>query len=947
MELNRRNFLKATGAVAAGAAVGGLVSGRGLLGLKEASADEMAKVKNGLAAYQKVYTTDVMCPAECGLEMWVKDGRLEKIYGNNADPMNGGACCAKGAAGVQLVYSPERIKTPLIRTGERGEGKFRKATWDEAIDAIAKKLTEFKQKYGPESVIMDCGDVTDRDPYWRLNFAYGSPNSYEHGSICDVPRRHGPKLIAGGKRFQPDLMRPLLIRQSDGSLKQDKAYLTKLVIYVGWNPYVATRIVYENRGTVAAQVENGCKVIVVDPALSNTAAKADMWLPIRPGTDGDFFGAILRYILENDNPRNPQRRYIDWDFQKFSTGWDEFRTEFSSWWSKNDPINNLPYFSLGWAENRTGISKAKIEEVAHLFGITKPAALVWGMQSPGHHYNGYTGSILGTVLNIITGNFDVPGGVIDTELAKSDKGGNATGKGFNKRQVKRVINGKEVTADQAKLNIDDFGDWPAAWDGVIADNPRRFEQGVELKYGPFRGLKFPLKAYICRTGNTLFTASAPYRWQQALTAKDANGNYKLELMVVIDTPYLESALYADVILPEASYAERMSLRDIYPSHPVLSMRDQVIKPLHESKNPVEIMNLLAKRLYELGDKDIKPSDFWEKYKSEEDFVNEMLAVAPGRANLGEPLPYPNFPEGYKLIGTPDSLEQGRVTIDHDKKTVKGEPVTVAWMRKHQAVAVWPMSYHRYRKFDATKGEYVPSGGFLGTDSKLFEFHFKRYDGYNKLIDEAGVVPPGLQEIGMQHYPPSFFWFETKWNPYTNPKYKDYAKEYPFQLIAGRIHQTMSATQMIPLLGQTPAEGLWAPLNEEFQYDILEGNPKVPEGMSLRTHKFKKGTWSVGTIAINAADAAQYGIRTGDLMVVQNPLGKEIRGKAAVTEGIRPGVLKIGFGSGGRFSSGLGATFKQKDYTPLHNTLVDPAAMSPIMGFPSFADMVVKIKKAEG
>ena len=943
MDLSRRKFLQATGAVTATAMFGGMFTAKELFSLREASAEEIAAVKTGLEGYQKVYTTDVMCPSECGLEMWVRDGRLEKIYGNDADPYNNGTCCAKGASGLQLVYSPERIKTPLIRTGERGEGKFRQASWDEAIDYIAKRLHDYKQKYGPESVIMDCGDVTDRDAYWRLAFAYGTPNCYEHGSICDVPRRHGPKLIGGGKRLQPDLMRPLLIRQPDGSLKQDNKYLTKLIIYVGWNPFVATRIQYENRGTVGAQVENGCKVIVVDPALSNTAAKADMWLPIRPGTDGDFFGTMLRYILEHDNPRDSRFSYINWDFLKFSTGWDEFKAAFTAWCDKTDPINNLPYFSLAWAENRAGISKDKLAEVSHLFGSTKPAALVWGMQSPGHHYNGYTASILGTALNIITGNFDVPGGVIDTELAKSDKGGSATGKSFNQRKVTRVVNGKELTDAQDKLHMDHFGDWPAAWDDVIADHPRRFEEGVEIKFGPFRGYKYPIKAYICRTGNTLFTASAPYRWQQAVTAKDASGNYKLDLMVVIDTPYLESALYADVILPEASYAERMSLSDIYPSHPLLTMRDRVIKPLHESKPPVEIMNLLAKRLSELGDPDIRAADFWEKYKTEEDFVNEMLAVAPGRVNAGTPLPYPQYPEGYKLIGTPDSLEAGRVKIDNEKKVIKGEPVTVDWMRKHQAVAVWPMSYYRYRKYDAVKGEYVPSGAFLGTSSKLFEFHFKLYEQYNKLIAEAGLVPMGLKEIGMDHFPPTFYWFETKWNPFTNTEYKEYAKEFPFQLIAGRIHQTMSATQMVPLLGQTPAEGLWAPLNEEFEYDILEGDAKAQD-MKVKSQRFKKGTWCVGTIAINAEDAARLGIKKGDMIAVQNPLGKEVKGKAYVTEGIRPGVVKMGFGSGGRFSPGLGATYKQKDYTPLHNTLVDPAAMSPIMGFPSFADMVVKIKK---
>ena len=153
-------------------------------------------------------------------------------------------------------------------------------------------------------------------------------------------------------------------------------------------------------------------------------------------------------------------------------------------------------------------------------------------------------------------------------------------------------------------------------------------------------------------------------------AKDVSGKYKLELYVFIDSLNLESALYADVILPEASYAERQSLADIYPSHQVIYNRDAVIAPLYECKKPTEIMNMLAKKLNELGDADLKASDFWEKYKTEEDFVNEMLAPAPGRVNVGTPLPYPQYPEGYKLIGTPDSLEKGEVTVDKDKKGCK-------------------------------------------------------------------------------------------------------------------------------------------------------------------------------------------------------------------------------------------------------------------------------------
>lgn len=937
--ISRRSFLKLSAAMAAGV---GLGLGTDLVSLKKVSALEAEELARSLGNLQVRYTADVMCPSECGLEMWVKDGRLVKIYGNPAVPYNDGTCCAKGASGIQLVYSPDRLKYPMIRVGDRGTGQFKRVTWEEAIDYIAKKLTDIKKEFGAESVIMDSGDVTDRDQYWRLFFAYGTPNCVEHGAICDTPRRHGPKLMLGGKRIEPDVMRPVLVRQPDGKLQKDYRYYSKLIIYCGWNPFVATRINYESRGTVGAKVENGCKIIVVDPAHTNTASRADMWLPIRPGTDPDFFAAILRYLLENDNQSDPGRRYLDWEFKKFSTGWEEFEAAFKGWWDKKDPINNLPYFSLDWAAQRTGLPKEKIAEVAHLFGITKPAALVWGMQSPGHHYNGYVASIIGTALNIITGNFDVPGGAIDTEITKASKGGKATGKDFKKRLVKRVVNGKEVEAEIEKLHMDWYGDWPSAWDDVVGDYPRAFTEGVTLQYGPFKGHKYPIKAYILRTGNPVITGSASWRWKEALTAKEANGEYKVSLVVYIDTLYLESGMYADVILPEASYAERMSLSDIYPSHPVLYLRDEVIKPLHECKTPTEIMNLLARRLAELGDPDIKAEDFWGKYKSQEDFVNEMLAESPGRHNVGQPLPYPHLPEGYKLIGTPDSLESGKVTIDDKKKEVKGEPLTVEWLRKHKGVAVWPMSWYRYRKFDEGKQAWVPNMVWPYTNSKLIEFTFSRYDKYNKLINETGVVPRGLREIGFDRLPRTFYWFETRWNPFTNPQYTRYARDYPFQLIVGRVHHSMSGTQMVPWLGETPAEGTWTPLNNRFRHEIIDA--AAGDGLMVVSKTFPEGTWCVGTLLVNTGDAAALGLRTGDVVTVENPLGKQVKTKVYVSEGIRPGVVKMGFGTGGRFSPGLGATYRNKDYTPNHNELVDPECLSPIMGQPGYADMVVKIIK---
>jgi len=442
----------------------------------------------------------------------------------------------------------------------------------------------------------------------------------------------------------------------------------------------------------------------------------------------------------------------------------------------------------------------------------------------------------------------------------------------------------------------------------------------------------------------------PARWKEALTAKDASGNHKVELTVVIDTLYLESALYADLILPEASYAERMSLADIYPAHQVVYNRDEVIKPLHECKKPFEIMNLLAKKLLDLGDTDINPKEFWEKYRNEEDFTDEMLSVSPGRANVGTPLPYPKYPEGYTLVGTPDSLEAGRAKIDHDKKKVVGEPLTVAWLREHHGVAIWPMSWKRYKKHDAD----APNKFFPSTDSKTIEFVWDyeeggkrkgRYSQYNALIEKAGNEgPKGLAEIGMTKFPKTFFWFETVWNPYTNPAYKKYAEKFPFQLICGRVHHAMSGTQMVPWLGEIKAEGTWQPMNEKFSSEVPEAVPNGKEAMKTVKKTFAKNTYSVGTIWMNTEDAAKAGVKNGDLVELKTPLGYSTRGKIFASGGMRPGVIKMGFATGSRFSPGIGPAYESRKYTPSHNDLVDPDALSPITGFPAYADIMVAVRK---
>jgi anaerobic selenocysteine-containing dehydrogenase/Fe-S-cluster-containing hydrogenase component 2 len=883
-----------------------------------------------------INTSDVMCPAECGISVLVEKGVATHIYGNPHSLVNNGTLCAKGASGLQLTYSPHRIKTPLIRTGARGEEKWKAVTWTEAADHISKKLIQIKRRFGPEAVFLDTGDVTDREAYYRLFHAFGTPNTYNHGSICDTNRKWGPGIMTGDERPLPDIQRPFLIRNNKGKIYLKKNHDARLILNIGANPFVATRFNYMSYGIPAARKENKCIYIVIDPAFTNSAAHADIWLPIKPGTDTALLAAMLNYIIKNDSPAIG---YIDHNFvEKYTLGWQQFKKTFLSYTENRDTANNLKYFSLEWAEEKTGISCRDIEKISHLFGITKPASIEIGMHGTAHHTNGDVTSILMTALCLITGNIDNPGGLVFIDSQKVKKGTRTIGREFIGKIVERKVNGKTQGGRLADLNKDAYGDYPAAWKGVLADLPQKIREGVKLKHGPFKNYHYPVKALVVRGGNPVITAGSTPDWIDALTAKDKNPpsppvdkggmwgfseKYLLELIVFIDTHITETGKYADIILPEAGFLERMGLSDVYTMSPEVAIREQAIKPLHMSKTPFEIMISLSEALSKNGDTDVKPQDFRKRYKNEEAFINELLIDAPGFYNIGTPLPYPDIPEGALIAGTPDNP----TALIEGKIIKRGKPVNVQWLRNHHGVAVWPASYYRYKKSDGSS-----SGIYPRTESKKFEFRFSYLEKFNREF--------------RTNYPLTFYWKECKWNP-KNPSYKNISIKYPFQLITGRVHHAMTMTKICPYLAETETECM-KQLNSDFKYTMpkLES---IPNKYSLPDDKevtFRKNTVSIPVLAFNRADAKRLGIKTGDTVTLENPLKKKIKGKAFLTEEIMPGVIKTAFGPGGQKSSGSGFIKATSGYTPNVNELVDPLNISGYTGMPGYGDILVKVNKAE-
>ena len=315
-----------------------------------------------------------VCPFHCVMDYYVKDGSL--VYQKGAeDAANQGSRCAKGLAASQLVTDPDRIKFPLKRIGKRGEGKFERISWDEALDLMADKLIEVKEEYGPEAVLFEYG----RDP--GVNFVvhllselYGTPNIFGHTALCEMDRRLAALTVYGH-------VYPV----------RDYANCNFAMLW-GYNPLNAPQGLYEQRELINA-VDRGMKLVVVDPVFSATAEKAQEWLPIKPGTDGALALAMCRVIVEED--------LYDHDFLvNWTSGFRQFR----------EHLRERDY-TPEWAATITEVEADTIIRLAREFATTKPA-IMENFKGLGNYDNGLDASRAVYILNALTGNVDGPGNLI-------------------------------------------------------------------------------------------------------------------------------------------------------------------------------------------------------------------------------------------------------------------------------------------------------------------------------------------------------------------------------------------------------------------------------------------------------------------------------------------------------------------------------------------------------
>ena len=327
MGITRRDFLKYSTLAAAA-----LKSGTGL-----ESVMAMGRKPRPLTSYTA--TNCEMCFWKCGVIAKVVDGKVVKLDGNPLHPNSRGKLCARGNAGMGLLYDADRLKTPLIRAGERGDGKYRKASWDEALGYIAEKMEAIKKNYGPESMAMFAHGITGTY-FGRLIHAYGSPNVAQPSfAQCTGPRDVGFELTFGDTPGSPE--------------RVDLANSRAVVLF---GTHLGENMHNSQVQDFAESLGNKAKLIVVDPRYSLAAGKADYWLPIRPGTDMALMLAWMN-ILITENLYD--KEYID----LYSTGFKELAV-------------HVMQYTPEWAEKETDIPAGLIVETVRELGKNKPTVCV-------------------------------------------------------------------------------------------------------------------------------------------------------------------------------------------------------------------------------------------------------------------------------------------------------------------------------------------------------------------------------------------------------------------------------------------------------------------------------------------------------------------------------------------------------------------------------------------
>lgn len=510
------------------------------------------------------------CGGRCTLKAHVKDGKIIRFETDNGEEPQLRACL-RGRAYRQKVYHPDRLKYPMRRIGERGEGKFERISWDEALDIVANKMKEIKVKYGNSSIL----------------FVPGAGNQgMLHGvtpSGLVLNQFGGYTRMWGAASYEGPLFASMATygTMMTGNAREDLLN-SKLIIMWGWNP--ANTIWDPGTPFMFAKArEKGIKIINIDPIFTDSAAVlAEQWIPIRPGTDAAMLSAMA-YVIITENLQD--QNFID----KYTIGFDKYKAYIKG---EEDKIPKTPQ----WAEEITKVPAETIINLAREYATNKPAALMagWG---PARTALGEQYSRAANVLCAITGNIGINGGYASGFMRAyySRESVGSTGKkksGPIKQEEKKEIEKKQTP----RGNPVDFRAPPrkdALYKLRGGTNPVstriHFNEYYDaILQGKKGGFPADLKMAYIVAENRLNQYSNVNKGVKALKS--------LEFIVVLEQFMTPTAKFADILLPVNTFMERSDIAVPWLGSPYYIYLNKAIDSLYESKSDVEICKALAIKL---------------------------------------------------------------------------------------------------------------------------------------------------------------------------------------------------------------------------------------------------------------------------------------------------------------------------------------------------------------
>lgn len=480
------------------------------------------------------------CSTVCGIEGFVIDGKVVKVRGNPEDPNNGKSLCAKGQSGPTINYNPERLLYPLKRVGQRGEGKWRRITWDEAYDEIAARIRAAIDSGRPEEVALQVGRSRIGGEIRRFLNAIGTPTQINHRALCSSNKRAANYVSLG-----------------DTDWESVDASQTKYILNFGSNFYEAHQgAIHLAKRVVRGRFDNGAKLVTFDVRLSNTAGRSDEWWAPNPGSEGAIALAMGNTIM---GANQFDREFLD--------NWCNINAEALKAW--------LEPYTPEWAEKISGVPAADIRRLALEFAAARPRCAAFTNRGSGAHYNGFNNDRAVVMLNAIVGSVGQEGGYCYTEEPTR-----VPGRTFPDVQP-------QPPRPTRKSILENPPEWP------LANKWQRMRVG-QVVYDYIKDGRAKLQVYLS------YTVSTPTTWPEGRSV--AVDVLKDETLIPFhacsDIIYSEQAHYADLILPDATYFERwgfdtrnnMELRDY------VTLRQPVVPPPAECVSFVDSMIQIGRRL---------------------------------------------------------------------------------------------------------------------------------------------------------------------------------------------------------------------------------------------------------------------------------------------------------------------------------------------------------------